>query len=165
MNKLSIFATSLAATALLVGLPLSSQEIVVSPRSGSTYVAEVSKDLQQQMDAQDFDTGWAAAGIAKVRFQAGADGRAVNIRTYRRSGDRMLDVRARQVVGRLSSLYPLPDGASAGTVIQANIIVARSRRHLDQLTRKLAREEAQRMAASPEERTVLALTLVPGPAS
>ena len=49
MNKLSIFAMSVAVTASLLATPLASQEIVVSPTSPSEFVDNVQKDLDRHL--------------------------------------------------------------------------------------------------------------------
>lgn len=165
MNKLTIFAISAAVTATVMAVPLASQEIVVSPRSDTTFVADVSQDLNAQLSRIRFDPREEANGIAKVRFQVGEDGRAANIEMYQRSGHTQVDRAAQRAVRGLSSLSPLPFGSEDGQVIQANIIVASSQPQMDRLTRKLVREETARIASSPRERAVLALTLAPRPVS
>ncbi|MFA6031510.1 MAG: TonB family protein [Myxococcota bacterium] len=165
MNKLAITALSAAATALVLAVPVASQEIVVSLRSNSSYVAEVSKDLDARLAGLYFDPHWDVHGIAKVRFQVGPDGRAINVVTYEGSGNGRLDAAARHVVHRLTSLAPMPVGIGSAQVIQANIIVADSQWQMARLTRKLARDEAARIASSPRERAVLALASVPRVAS
>jgi len=166
MNKLTIFAISAAVTATVLAVPLASQEIVVSPRSDATFVADVSQDLNEQLrHVRFFDPRADATGIAKVRFQAGEDGRATNVELYQGSGRSQVDRVAEQAVRRLSSLSPMPFGSEEGQIIQANIIVASSQPQLDRLTRRLAREETARIASSPRERAVLALTLAPRPVS
>lgn len=165
MNKLAIFAIPTALAVSVLAVPLASQEIVVSPRSGPTFVAEVSKDLDRQLDRVRINPLRNATGISKVRFQAGPDGKAANVKTYKGSGSTELDRVARKAVTQLTSLSPMPYGSERGQVIQANIIVASSEHQLDRLTRQLAREEAARIARGPEERKVLALTLAPRPVS
>ena len=159
MNKLATLALSAAVTASLLATPLASQEIIVSPVSAARFVADVQSDLDRQLQRSQPAWDRAQTGVTSVRFTAGEDGRADNIVTYRRSGSSSLDRAARRAVSRLTSLAPLPMGASEGQLIQANIVYAKSERHADRLTRQLAREEAQRIASSPEERAVLALTI------
>lgn len=165
MNKLAIFAIPAAIAASALAVPLASQEIVVSPRSEQTFVTEVSKDLDKQLNYIRFDPRSGNSGLTKVRFRADSDGKATSIKTYKGSGNTEIDRVARKAVSRLTSLSPMPYGSGRQQVIQANIIVASSDRDLDRLSRRLAREEAARMAQGPEEQQVLALTLVPRPVS
>ncbi|WP_369026239.1 TonB family protein [Qipengyuania sp. RANM35] len=165
MNKIAVFAISLAVTGSVLAVPIASQEIVVSPRSDTTFVEEVSQDLEARLAATRIDPRWDAKGIVQVRFQAGGDGRPTNIAMYRSSGNSQLDRAARRAVSGLTSLDPMPVGSSDDQVIQANILVASSDAQMARLTRKLARDEAARIARSPRERAVLALTLAPRPVS
>ena len=165
MNKLAIFTIPAALAVTAIAVPLASQEIVVSPRSDTTFVTEVSRDLDEQLNRIRLAPHWDASGISKVRFQAGPDGKAVHVKTYEGSGNGALDRVARKAVSRLTSLNPMPYGSEQGQVIQANIIVASTHSQLERLSRRLAREEAARIARSPDERKVLALTLAPRPVS
>ncbi|WP_324828617.1 TonB family protein [Qipengyuania zhejiangensis] len=165
MNKLTILALSAAATASIIAVPLASQEIVVSPRGTTTFVQEVSNDLNQQLERIPMGPRFDSHGIVKIRFRSSEDGRPVDISTYQSSGRNQLDAAARRAVRGLTSLAPLPRGANGANVIQANIIVAQSERQMENYTRRLAREEAARIASSPEERAVLALTLGADPVS
>lgn len=165
MNKLAILAISAAVTASVLAVPLASQDIVVVPQSHANFVAQVSKDLDRQLARIHFDPREDATGIAKVRFQASPDGRATQVEIYQRSGSGQLDSAARRAVRGLTNLTPLPYGSEDGQVIQANIVVAGSRQEMQRLTSRLSREEAARIARSPQERAVLALTLAPRPVS
>lgn len=166
MNKFHVIAASFAAVATLAAAPPpASPDIVVSPRTHAAFAAEVSRDLQNQLDRFHRNGGYMAKGSVSIRFEPGADGRPTNVRTYRSSGDSMFDADARRVISRLNSLAPLPDGLSGNQVIQANIVVASSPAQLARIRAALAREEAQRMASSPAERNVLALSMVAAPRS
>ena len=158
MNKVAILALSIAMSASVLAAPLASQEIVVSPEPA--YVEAVETDLNNQLKKVRFGSYNLQYGVTSIRFQAGADGRPVNVRTYRSSGSNWVDNAGRRAVKRLTSLEPLSYGASQGQLIQANIIFASSQSHLDRLNRQLARDEARRMASSPSERNVLALNSV-----
>ena len=68
-------------------------------------------------------------------------------------------------MARLTSLAPQSYGIDEGQVIQANIIVASSDKQAKRLQEKLARAEADRIARSPRERGVLALTMTGRPVS
>ncbi|QKG70673.1 TonB family protein [Erythrobacter mangrovi] len=161
MNKLVVFAASIVATSSALTGPLASQDIVVSPPSSSSFVAMVSKDLDSQLARQRFDPRANVHGIAKVRFQVGKDGQAINVVTYEGSGNSRLDAAARRAVHGLSSLAPAPAGVAEGQVVQANIIVADDQVELARLTKRLIREETARIASSAQERAVLALNLTP----
>lgn len=154
MNKVAILALSIAMSASVLAAPLASQEIVVSPEPA--YVEAVETDLNNQLKKVRFGSYNLQYGVTSIRFQAGADGRPVNVRTYRSSGSNWVDNAGRRAVKRLTSLEPL-SYASQGQLIQANIIFASSQSHLNRLNRQLARDEARRMASSPSERNVLAL--------
>lgn len=159
-------ATLSAAIALSVlAAPLGAQEIVVSPSSEAAFVAKVEADLDRQIQRMRFHGLQEPTGATSVRFRVGEDGSPVEVSTYRRSGSIPLDRQARRAVSRLTSLSALPSTASPGQVIQANIIMARSERQLEQLANKVAKDEARRIASSPAERAVLALTITPAPVS
>ncbi len=165
MNKLVTLAISIAVTASILATPLASQEIIVSPRSHAVFVSNVQDDLNNQLNRLQFFSPWANSGATSVRFTAGADGRPDNIVTYRKSGSTRIDRAGRRAVARLTTLAPLPLGVAEGQVIQANIIFANSDTHAERLQRKVARDEARRIASSPRERAVLALNAGPRPAS
>lgn len=162
MNKLAIFALSLAASTSMLAAPLAAQEIIVSPEPAQVQAVET--DLDQQLKEVHLMSSVPQYGVASIRFRAGEDGRPKNIKTYRSSGSNLVDNFARRAVKRLTSLKPLSYGGKEGHLVQANIIVASSQAHLDSLTRKLARDEARRMASSPREEAVLALNSVRSPA-
>jgi len=166
MNKLYIFVTCLgAATMVAAAPPAAAPDIVVSPRSKASFAADVSKDLQHQLDRVHLANGYLAKGAVSIRFEAGTDGKAVNIRTYRSSGNSMLDADSKRVISRLRSLSPLPPGVSQDQVIQANIIVAGNRSQMKRFEQELAMAEARRLASSPAEAHVLALSMASAPAS
>lgn len=162
MFKPVLFIVAASAAATLFAVPLasqtSSQDIVVSPRSSAAFAQEVGSDLNGQLARMRLDPRWDEGGIVKLRFRAGKDGTPTDIATYQSSGNRSLDRKSRKAVERLTSLAPLPSGARQSTVIQANIIVAYSDSQMKELSRKLARSEAARLASNdPAERAVLAL--------
>lgn len=161
MNKFTIFTISIAAAGTITATSTAAQEIVVSPRATEAFVHAVSADLDEQLERIRFGPRWEPSGIAQVRFRAGEDGRAYAIATYRKSGDSRFDRAALRAVEGLSSLSPLPYDAAKGQLIQANIVMARSDTEFERLSKKLAREEAARIASSKAEKAVLALTLVP----
>ncbi|WP_435199413.1 energy transducer TonB family protein [Qipengyuania sp. 902] len=165
MNKLSIFAMSVAVTASLLATPLASQEIVVSPTSPSEFADNVQKDLDRHLRQIRVSPQSAPSGAASVRFTAGVDGRPENVTIYRKSGSSQVDRASRRAVSRLTSLSPLPRGSANGQVIQANIIFANNEKQAERLSRQLAREESRRLASSPAERSVLALTVGGPPVS
>lgn len=159
MNKFSTLALSVAVTASLLATPLASQEIIVSPSSHAVFVNTVQADLDRQLQKTRFASPWGNTGATSVRFTAGMDGRPDDVRTYRKSGSPHVDRAARRAVSRLTSLSPLPRGAKNGQVIQANIIFAGSEKQAERLQRRMERQEADRIASSPAEREVLALTV------
>ncbi|MCA0909946.1 energy transducer TonB [Qipengyuania gaetbuli] len=170
MFKPTYFILATAAAASMLAVPLSSkdadQDIIVSPRSDQSFVEEVSSDLDTQLRRMRFDPRWEPAGIVKIRFRAGEDGTPVDITTYESSGSKRLDREVGKAVERLDSLTPLPSSAGDDPIIQANVIVAYSKGHMERLSRKLAESEAARLAsADPAERAVLALSFAPRPSS
>lgn len=166
MLNLKILAISTAAAASMLAVPLSSQEIVVSPQTQQAFVAQVSSDLDNKLRKMRIDHRWEPAGIVKVRFRANDDGTPKDISTYESSGDYRLDRTVRRAISRLENLAPLPASAGYDPMIQANIIVASSRRQMESLSEKLAQSEATRLASGDvEERAVLAINLSPRPSS
>lgn len=165
MNKLTILTLSIAATATVFTLPLAAQNIIVSPNQHDAFVTAVSEDLDNQLDHVRGGPRWDPAGIAQIRFQAGEDGRPHAVTVYRSSGDNRYDRAAVRAIKGLTSLSPAASDVLPNQTIQANIIVARSQSELDRLSKRLARDEAARLASSPRERTVLALTMASRPVS
>lgn len=166
MFKPVLFIVAASAAATLFAVPLasqtSSQDIVVSPRSSAAFVQEVGSDLNAQLARMRLDARREETGIVKLRFRASADGTPTDIATYQSSGNRSLDRKSRKAVERLTSLAPLPENMRRGAVIQANIIVAHSDSQMKDLSRKLAKSEAARLASSdPAEKAVLALGVMP----
>ena len=158
MFKPVLFTVAASAAATVFAAPLASQtasqNIVVSPQSSAGFAQEVGSDLDAQLARMQLDPRWDETGIVKLRFRASQDGTPTGIATYQSSGNRSLDRKSRKAVEGLTSLAPFP----AGTVIQANIIVARSNSQMKDLSRRLARSEAARLASDdPAERAVLAL--------
>lgn len=166
MLNLKILAVSTAVAATMLAVPLFSQEIVVSPQGERAFVEQVSTDLNTQLRRIRSDLRGQPSGIVKVRFRANADGTPRNIVTYEGSGNRRLDRHARRAVSKLDSLAPLPVSAGYDPVIQANIIVAKTRQQVDSLAQELADSEAKRLASGDaKERAVLALNMAPRPSS
>lgn len=132
------------------------KEIVVSSDSA---VAELSQDLDRQLDfaARDMRKSH-GDGYAIVRFERGEDGRPANVTFYRRSGSASVDRLARSAVRRLGAKTGLPVTGVANQTYQANIVVANSERSHRALVAGLVRAEKQRLASSPAESTVLALS-------
>jgi hypothetical protein len=163
MNKRTTLALAMAVT--IATPPLAAQNIVVSSSPYETFVTEVSRDLDMQVERIRPAPGWEPSGIAQVRFRTGSDGRAHVISTYRKSGDGRLDHEAIRAVERLTSLASVPEQVKPGRMVQVNIIVASTRSQFDRLSKRLARDEAERIASSPREKAVLALTMAPHPRS
>ena len=162
MTKNSICRPALAlGLALAVGATASPalsgpREIVVSSDSA---VAEVSHDLGRQLDlAARQMRKTHGDGYAIVRFERGEDGRPANVTFYRRSGSASVDRLARSAVRRLGAKTGLPVTGVANQTYQANIVVANSERSHRALVAGLVRAEKQRLASSPAESTVLALS-------
>ena len=163
MNKRTILALAMAVT--IATPPLAAQNIVVSSGVYDNFVTEVSRELDIQLDRIRPAPRWEPSGIAQVRFRTGSDGRAHDISTYRRSGDGRLDREAIRAVERLTSLASQPELVKPGRMVQVNIIVASTRSQFDRLSKRLARDEAARIASSPREKAVLALSMAPQPLS
>ncbi len=97
------------------------------------------------------------SGIVRVRFECGANGRPEHVRLLQANGDIALDHHALRAVSKLD-LHPLPGLVGRNEVVQANIIYASGERQFAQLSRKLRRIEQARLAKSPQERAVLAIS-------
>ncbi len=166
MTKLSMITLSTVLTASLLAAPLAAkQNIVVSASPHDTFVTEVSADLDRQLDRIQPGLRWEPSGIVQVRFRTGGDGRAHKISTFRTSGDGRLDREAIRAVERLTSLASRPELISPGRTMQVNIIVASTNSRFERLSKLLARHEAARIAQSPREQAVLALTMTARPTS
>lgn len=161
MSKLPTLALACALALAAAGNPALSQpapsqdEIVVS---SDAAVAELSRDLDRQLSASWLDRNGNGEGYAIVRFERGADGRPDNVTFYRRSGSGSVDRMARTAVRRLGAERGLPVTKDPEQKFQANIVVANSRQAHKKLVHRLAQAEARRLASSPAERTVLALS-------
>lgn len=163
MKKLSTFALATAMTGLLLSAPLASQDITVMPDRTTTeqFVAEVSHDLDRALGQVRIPSWQLRGGITQVRFQVDDEGKSENVTLYRRSGDPVADRVALKAVKRLNSMGPLPRGLTEDQVIQANIIMATGEPQMERLQKRLAREEAARIAEAGQSQSppVLALTL------
>ncbi|MBX7494898.1 hypothetical protein K3172_03380 [Qipengyuania sp. 6B39] len=165
MNKFAIFAISAAVTASVLAVPIASQEIVVSPRAATAFAQTVEADLGVQLQRVHFVAPSGITGFTSVRFQCGPDGKARNIATFGGTGSRRIDQLGRRAVARLTSLTPQSYGIDEGQLIQANIIVAPNDKQMKRMRDKLERAEADRLARSPREKAVLALTMAGHPVS
>lgn len=163
MNRLLSLGIATALAGVAFASPLASQDIKVIPTADGTqrFVADVSNDLDRQLDRIDLSNWRFHGGFAQVRFQVDPEGKAENVTLYRKSGDRQVDRAALRAVGRLDSIGELPVGYPDDQVIQANVILARSASQLESLKKQLSRAEAARIAgaASKPGVPVLALTI------
>lgn len=160
MTKTSRHALTLA---LALAFGAAAAPAVSGPRdivvSSDSAVAEVSQDLNRQLDLtarQMRETH--GDGYAILRFERGADGRPENVTFYRRSGSSSVDRLARTAVRRLGGRDGLPDTGVSNQAYQANIVLANSEESRRKLAFALMQAEKQRLASSPAERTVLALS-------
>ena len=165
MNKLTFSFFAAAMGTALVAVPLSAEQIVVSRDTEATFVQEVSRDLDARLQQTNLPVRSSSTGIVKVRFRPGEDGRPMAVSTYQSSGSQALDRVAKRAVAGLSDLTRFPEGMNSSQVVQANIIFANSEAHQQRLARKLAKQEAIRMAQSDQERAVLAVANFSQPAS
>ncbi len=158
MKNMSLVALALVAATVLPSASAGAREIVVSPsRTETVFVRDVSRELDRQLQRDRSPLRQASKGYAIVRFRCSVDGLPEAISIYRSSGDRQVDRIALRAVERLRSLHPLPDGAASGQLIQANVAVAGTERALAMVQRRLARDEAQRLASAPVESNVIVL--------
>lgn len=154
------------AIAMSGGLLLASQSLAKEPegltvRAGlptmTGWVDRVTGELSSNIRfPAAVATNEPKTGFVSVRFECGPDGKPTNL-TIIHPADRRLDAQAMRAVGTLRSLRPLPDGIDAGRMMQANVIFADSAEDLQRQSRLLQKAEAERLAASPAERTVLTL--------
>ena len=147
MNKLLILTIASACSAALLAGPVSSKPITVTPEvSRAAFVEKVSKDLDRQLEIASRWYEPYGDGIAIVRFTRDADGEPANIKLYRKSGNSSLDRTAMGAVDRLDLREGAPTESRSDQLYQANIIFARSERVHAKLAKKLASEEAVRLA-------------------
>ena len=165
MNRTFVSGAALAFAGALFAAPLASQDITVKPGASSTesFVAEVSQELDLELEKISLPVHYFRGGLAQVRFQIDAQGQAENVTLYHRSGDHAVDRAALRAVARLDSIGALPAGYPDDQVIQANIILARSDSQMESLKRQLARREEARIAETTRSggTPVLALTISP----
>lgn len=160
-----IHAAPLALALVITGMAAQAQSpnetiVVTSARTLNQMVEAVSDDLDRSLELQSRGRiSGDRRGVVSVRFTAGPDGKAQNIETYRRDSSRWVHSAAHRAVRSLDGLQPLPANVSPDAVFQANIIFANDEEDKAKLERNLAREEAQRIASSPSERKVLAMTV------
>lgn len=158
MNRKALLTIASALAAATLVAPVQSQDIVVtSERSLDRFVEDVSANLDSELERAHIPLRSDPNGYAIVRFECGADGKPRNVTLFRRARDADVNRMARQAVGRLSSLHPLPRDLRDGQVIQANVVIARSEDHYQRLAAELSRSEAKRIASSESERRVVAL--------
>lgn len=167
MNKLFALSLATAISVSVLAIPLSSKEapssIVVMPvPSQEVFVERVSEDLERQLNRNTgIRNDVSGEGIAIVRFVRDTEGSPAEIRMMRRTGNSGLDRLAIQAVRRLSTLEAVPEGVGPGQIFQANIVFANTDHDFAKLSDQLAREEAARIAASPEEHAVFAFGSAP----
>ncbi|MBO6527505.1 energy transducer TonB [Erythrobacter sp.] len=155
---------ALAGALLMTAVPATSQDIIVSAEEAAA-VELISRELDRNLVHADWPRQQARGeGLAMVRFQRDAGGRAVDVEFYRRSGSSSVDRLARRAVKRLGRNAPLPALGGADQIFQANIIVANSEQAFSDFASKLAKLEKTRLS-DPRERRVFAFTASPRKAS
>lgn len=92
-------------------------------------------------------------GFVAVSFQLDGEGRASDIAVSRKSGSHALNSIGKQVVARLRSAYPLPEGVSANQLYEAHIIVAPDPVAHDKMLAE-ARAHSTRMASASNGKVV-----------
>lgn len=154
-----------AAFAASLTLPLSATQaqnpdiVVSSSRSIEKFVEDISQDLSENLEwSNPLRSDLQGTGVAQVLFQCGADGKPVNITMYRKAGSQKVNWLAKRAVSRIDVLHPLPNGVSEDQLYLANIIIADSPVQYAQLSRKLNKREAQRLASPNGRGNILAFT-------
>ena len=143
-------------------LPVQAQEqdytnydnVVIGGRSVDKFVSDVSKDLDRTLNRSSLPVR--GTGIVQVLFQCGPDGKPTNISYYRKDNDRDVNRFAVHAVSRIPTMHPLPGGISEGQQYMANIIIARDRFELDNLSKELNRSEKSRIAAAKGSNKIFA---------
>ena len=156
MRKTISFALVLALGSAAAPALSKNEPIVVSAAGVEEMV---SRDLNRALEeAARFGRHPHGDGYAMVRFTRSADGKPENISFYRRSGGFGVDRLAKAAVKRLGSRGGLPDTGVANQPFQANIVLATSELSFEELAADLERVEKHRLASSPGERAVVAVT-------
>lgn len=163
MKKTLIKGLSALLVSMGVIAPLASQDIIVLPaaRSAEQFVAEVSNELDSELERVWLHPGRFRGGFAQVHFRIAADGTAEHLTLYRKSGDPTVDRAALKVVRKLDSIGKLPTGYPDDQVVLANILLATTDAQLAQLKRQALRHESRRIAQAgrSNDRMMLALTV------
>jgi hypothetical protein len=109
MNRLLSLGSATALAGVAFVSPLASQDIKgIRTADGTQRIgADVSNDLDRQLDRIDLSNWRFHGGFAQVRFQVDPERKAENVTLYRRSGDRQVDRAALMAVGRLDSIGEL----------------------------------------------------------
>lgn len=138
--------------------------LVDADMSSIQWSSELSRSLDRELlrIRPSARTGMPDA-LVQVRFEV-QDGKAVNARMFRRSGDRWLDRQAMRSIQRLDNIPDVPSDAGNSRTVQANIITANSDTAYRTLNARLMDMEKARMASSRADRTVIALTAGLSPA-
>ena len=143
-------------------LPVQAQEqdytnydnVVIGGRSVDKFISDVTKDLDRTLNRSSLPVR--GTGIVQVLFQCGPDGKPTNISYYRKDNDRDVNRFAVHAVSRIPTMHPLPGGISEGQQYMANIIIARDRFELDNLSKELNHSEKSRIAAAKGSNKIFA---------
>ncbi|NNC58899.1 MAG: hypothetical protein HKO05_02770 [Erythrobacter sp.] len=135
-------------------------EIVVQPeRVAPTVVAEVSADLDRNLDRtlKFYDYSSANGGIVQVTFATDENGEPVDADFYRKSGSAALDRVAMRSVRKLD---PIDGLRGRNQKFLANIIVANSDYEMRELEAELAQSERARIASKTSAATYVAIGFI-----
>ncbi len=140
--------------------------VVSSSRSIERFVEDISHDLGRNLEWPNPNrSDLQGTGVAQVLFQCGPDGKPANITLYRKSGSTKVNWLAKRAVSRINVLHPLPNGVSEDQLYLANIIIADSPVQYAQLSQKLNKREAQRLASGKDRGKIFAFTLGNSPST
>jgi hypothetical protein len=122
---------------------------VTGAASVDAWRKAVSRDLDKNLDNeidQAMITGSIPTGLATVQFHCSENGKPTAIELTRRSGDLRMNNMAKEAVGGIKTLHPLPAGVAADQVFVANILVASDVKEQQRYMATL-RDEGKRQSA------------------
>lgn len=135
MNK---FAIAALAVCLATSVSAKPQIMVVTGGpSFPNWVENTSRSVSSALDRVDISRS--ETGITYVQFSCDEEGKPQNITTVR-SGrySPNLDRVGRRAVARIKTLHPMFVGAQPNQVVEAAIIIAEDKRHMDSLLAKVS---------------------------
>ena len=161
--SLFVPAASVAPMALQAGQPYQPEQTIVVQSQRHTLDAWAGRLSQQISDNLTVPNLVGArsdvSGLVSVRFHCGPDGRPTALTITRHSGIHELDNAALRAIGKLDSLYPLPDEMVTGRSVRADIVIAQDQITLDRLSAKLDRERRALARSGANHSADLALTV------